>query len=363
MVTSIVARPIHIIISYILVFQEMIKKRFLFIALLAATLFSIAGCGASVGPFVTHCKDWDDLTTEEQNTIETTSKEILQNISEGNFDEIWSLTHTSLQRELTKEQFTTAMEDVQVRLNETVEEELVDGRLVTIEGAKSATMNVICGLIPVEEPSHLRVQVQVPTRKAAIAILKVPGEPIERTVSIQLAEENGIYKITGLNISTAVYGGKDADYYAEVGEKWIDEGKYLSGYLAYALAQNLSYRGNFLQTGQNIIISEKFASLNEDERVQNSLRNWQVNGENYQIVRVGLIETMNDISPHIAYVSNKKLDKEEVSAEARQLMQYIQTKYPELKEEFDAVLFEAFSEMPTDPNKSYPSFRVPLHFE
>ncbi len=237
----------------------MTNKRFQLIILLITGLFLIVGCGVSIGPFVTHCKDWDDLTTEEQNSIESISKELLQNISEGNFDEVWSQTHPSLQEQFSKEQFTQAMTDVQLRLEEAEGIELVDGRLATIDGVKTANKNIICGLIPVEEPSHLRVQVQVPTEKVAIAVLGVPGEPLEREVSIQLAQDNKMYKVAGLNITSANYKGKDATHYAEVGEEWIGERKYLPGYLAYAMAQNLSHRGGFLQTGQNVTLTEKLA--------------------------------------------------------------------------------------------------------
>ena len=341
----------------------MTNKPFQLIILLITGLFLIVGCRVSVTPVKTHCKDWDDLTTEEQIFIESTSKELLQNISESNFDEVWSQSHPLLQKQLSKEQFTQAMKDFRLRLGEAEGIEIVDGRFATIDGAKTANRNIICGGVSVEEPNHLRIQVQIPTERVAIAILRVPGEPIERQVSIQLAEDNGMYKIAGLNITSAIYKGKDATHYAEIGAGWIDEGKHLAGYLAYAMAQNLSHRGGFLQTGQNIILTEKFLSLNRDEKIQNNLGNWKVDGNNYQIVRVSLIETLGDISPHIAYISNENLDEKVTSVEAHQLMQFVEEEHPELSEEFDAILFEAFSEMPTDPNKSYPSYRVPIYFE
>ncbi len=342
----------------------MISKRFQLITLLITGLFLIVGCGVSVDPSVTHCKDWDDLTTEEQDAIESTSIEILQSVSEGNFDGVWSQTHPALQKQFSKEQFVQqVVTDVQLKLGEVGGIELVDGRLATIGRAKIANKSIICGLVPVEEPSHLRVQVQVPTEKVAIAILRVPGKPIEREVSVQLAQDNGTYKIAGLNITSAIYKGKDATYYAQNGKKWIDEGKYLPGYLAYAMAQNLSHRGGFLQTGQNVILTEKFQSFNQNEKIQNGLSNWKVDGKDHQIIRVGLTETLDDISPRIAYVSNEELDEEVTSVEAHQLMRFIEVEYPELREEFEGILFGAFSEMPTGPNKSYSIYWVPTFFE
>lgn len=48
--------------------------------------------------------------------------------------------------------------------------------------------------------------------------------------------------------------------------------------------------------------------------------------------------------------------------EARTLMAHLEEEHPELAEEFDAVLFEAYADVPDDPKRQYERYRVPLPF-
>ena len=60
---------------------------------------------------------------------------------------------------------------------------------------------------------------------------------------------------------------------------------------------------------------------------------------------------------------HKELGAGTTDLEASSLMDYLEKKYPELNAEFDAVLFQAYSETPSDPHRSYPVFRVPKQFK
>jgi hypothetical protein len=99
-----------------------------------------------------------------------------------------------------------------------------------------------------------------------------------------------------------------------------------------------------------------------NKALQDSLKNWKVDGKDYRIINITLLATLGDINMHVKYLSYKDLDPTDTQQEAMVLMKYIEREYPDLGMEFDGVLFEAFNVLPTDPKGVYSTYRVPIDF-
>jgi hypothetical protein len=315
-------------------------------------------------PYSTGCLDWDDIDSEQRVIFEGESLKTLELFVSGEVGEVWENSHPAVKDALTKEQFEEASKALSPFLTNVDRAEVFDGKLVTVLGNdNSSTTNIICGSLDTDSPTHLQVQPLASGNKFAITQMHLPGEPFGRVVSIQMAEHDGSFKLVRLEISNYDYKGKHADYYEELGDKWAGEDKLLEAYLAYQFGAELSYFAPFLHSGQNIRLNDKAQEVLENQTLQDSVKNWDVNGIDYPIINILLLSTLGDINMYVKYLSNEDLDPTATKQEAMMLMEYIETEYPDLGTEFDGVLFEAFEVMPTDPKTMYSTYRVPIDFE
>lgn len=334
--------------------------------LLTTIVISIVGCGTITSPEANtpNCQNWDDISPETQNTIQTTAFTILQNLANGQLDRVWEAAHPFLQEAITQQAFIKNMEEIESYLPSDISDaKFIDGRLITLTTEEtSKTFNVVCGSESIDDLSYLKVKITVPVETTVVAMIYVPDEQVGRTLSLKLAEDNNQFKIFGIDFTSTQYKNKEAMYYAELGEQWLAEDRTLSGYIASILALNLSYLSTFLQDGENARLSEMVMPLSEDLSIQSKYSTWRVGDTVYNIHYVGLIVTFNDIFPHIMYISYTDLTEETTPPEAELLLEYLNQNYPELGTIFDGVLFEAYQKAPTDPNKNYPYYREFLKF-
>ncbi len=313
-------------------------------------------------PFATSCLDWNDIDPSERAIIEEESLDVLKLLASGQARKVWDNSHPSLQSEVTKEQFEASTRELSNLLTSVDNAKLSDGRLITLYSTNTAKTIVVCGLLDANSPTHLRVQTLVGGSKFAIAQVNLPGEPFGRVTSIQMAEDEGSFKLVSLEIQIRNYKGKNAEYYEKLGDRWAGQKKLLEAYLAYQFGAELSDLGSFLQTGQNLRLKNKAQEIVADKTLQDSVKSWNVDGKDYRIINVTLLATLGDINMHVKYLSYEDLDPMGTKQEATKLMKYVEREYPDLGMEFDGVLFEAFNVLPTDPNGVYSTYRVPIDF-
>jgi hypothetical protein len=317
---------------------------------------------ANFQPFATSCLDWNDIDPNEEVIIEKESLDILKLLASGQANKVWDNSHPTLQSEVTKEQFEASIRELSNLLTGVDKAKLSDGRLITLYSTNTAKTNVVCGLLDTNSPTHLGVQTLVGGNKFAIAQVNLPAEPFGRVASIQMAEDEGNFKLVTLEIQIHDYKGKNAEYYEKLGDKWADQKKLLEAYLAYQFGAELSNLGSFLQTGQNIRLNNKAQEVVTDKILQDAVKSWNVDDKDYRIINVALLATLGDINMYVKYLSYEDLDPTGTKKEAMMLMKYIEQEYPDLGTEFDGVVLEAFNVLPTDPNKAYSTYRVPINF-
>lgn len=313
-------------------------------------------------PFAVSCLDSNDIDHKDRISIEAEAIEILKLIASEQSDQVWNNSHPAFREEITEEQSIALGRELSRMLVNVDKAKLFDTRLVTLHSTDTSKTNVVCGLLDTDSPTHLKVQTLINGSKFAITQIKLPDKPFGRTVSIQMAEHEGKFKLVSLETSLYDYKGKQAEYYEQLGDKWVDQEKLLEGYLAYQFGTALSHRGSFLQTGQDIRLNKKVKELSANNKLQDELKNWTVNGTDYRIILVGLLTTLGDANMYVKYLSYKDLESAGTEQEAALLMKYVEEEYPDLSTEFDGVLFEAFNVLPRNPNEVYSTYRVPINF-
>lgn len=313
-------------------------------------------------PFATSCLDWNDIDANERMAIEEDALTVLKLLASGQANKVWDNSHPALKSEVTKEQFEASTGALSNLLTTVDKAKLFDGRLITLYSTNTAKTTIVCGLLDTNSPTHLKVQTLIGGNKFAITQVILPGEPFGRVASIQMAEDGGTFKLVSLEIQIHDYKGKNAEYYEKLGDKWADQKKLLEAYSAYQFGAELSNLGSFLQTGQNVRLSDKAQKVVANPALQDSVKNWNVDGKDYRIINVTLLATLGDINLYVKYLSYKDLDPTGTQQEAMMLMKYMEQEYPDLGTEFDGVLFEAFNVLPKDPKGVYSTYRVPINF-
>ena len=326
------------------------------------SLIAVSGCTKAT-PGVYRCEDKDEIDAIEYESIRSASFGVLEELSSGMHEDLWQQAHPIMKDSVPEGEFATGLEQVKAQLTDIGNANILDTRLIRMFGGTRTVHEVICGVLDVDSPKHLRVIVPEDVKIFAVCIIEIPGEPIAYTLSIHLAKDEGRFKLVQFSVNPSSYKGANASHYVGVAEKWIASDRLFSGWLAYSMAERLSYLGPGLKTGTFIQVNQQLSALKKNKRLQNEQANWDLGGVEYKILGIGLIGTLSDISPLISYLSHKELGAGTTDLEASSLMDYLEKKYPELNAEFDAVLFQAYSETPSDPHRSYPVFRVPKQFK
>ena len=107
-----------------------------------------------------------------------------------------------------------------------------------------------------------------------------------------------------------------------------------------------------------IEITEEIMKLQKKKELIQEIKKWDVNSDVFDIINIDFLETKNDITPNIQYLSNKSLGKKPTTKEVERLFTYFTEKYPDLVNEFEKFMFTAYEEYPAIPTKQYQLYRV-----
>lgn len=328
---------------------------------------SIATLGAAnffdvkVSPYTIECFDKDEINSQEKAIIENASLNILSMIKSQQANQLWEISHPELKRQLTSAQLTEGL--TQILLGDTSNAIISDERLIKIQGSQNTPINVFCGSVNPNDPSHLRVQALVGNTDIAIIQIEVPKKPFSQLVSLQLAKHGKHYRLVRMDLNLDKYNEKDSFYYKGLAKKYVDEKKYMEAYIYHQVALFLSNKGSFLQSALNTQLNADFQKLQNNQTLKYALGTWHVDKNQYQIISLGLITTQSDMNLHIKYVAPQGVQPDQVQQDAEHLMGYLEQTYPTLNQEFHGVVFEAYETVPLDKTKIYPFYRVPMGFK
>ena len=132
----------------------------------------------------------------------------------------------------------------------------------------------------------------------------------------------------------------------------------MPAYLAFSVAAHLRSLGPWASSGEALTLKRELETLRLREKLPFQ---WNVGGTDYQLVSIGIITTLTDISPHVRYITHGDLVQAQVESEAALLLEYVKSTYPDLATEFEAMLFQAHDRMPQKGQECV-SWKVPLSF-
>lgn len=308
------------------------------------------------------CSGLDELPDNDQKDLHQISDRHIKLLKSGSYEALYENSHPQFKQNITREQFQKVLQTVSPRIELTSEIEFTDAnRLNFVSGKPLKGKPVICGSVEPTDESH-RVIYPVAGITNQLLLYHIAHHPtIERILTLQFGQDGKEYKLLRFNMNVTKFNRKDADHFEKTADFWLAKKQYISSILAYSTALRFSTPGNTIATAGTIRIKEKIAALSKDENVKRKLLYRIADGHDYKIIRYDTIETVNEVAPTIVYLTNYDLGQElEIKNEAQLLLDHLKTHTPELGDHFDTILFQAFKEIPTSPQKEYQSYRVAL---
>jgi hypothetical protein len=231
---------------------------------------------------------------------------------------------------------------------------------VDVHGGASALTKVQCG--DENDPGAFELLANAGNEDLAIATFITQGDPFAFATTLQLRRRGDAWRLLGVQAMPAGYRGKGPEAFEALGEALTKDQKTLAGYLALAVAAQLSARGSAVKPARQARIEQKLAALEASPLFKAELGAWHVGEKTYEVAGITLASTKSDLSPVIKYVTPGGLIRDVLDNEADQLLAHVKGRYPEIARNFDAVVFEAYAEAPTEPNREYEAYRVARYF-
>lgn len=303
------------------------------------------------------CRPGHLLDATLRGVVETEALGVYAAVRDGRLDDVWGALHPQARQEDKKPAFMEALHTMQTRLQPADADASVRAlHVVEVRGGANDLARVICeGTNGTEGFTMLS---SVGGEDLAVITLHTAGEPFGLATTVQLRMSGDTWRLVGIQVNPTSYNGKDAAQWEALADAHWRADKPVPAYFALGVAQTLSTRGGSISTASKDRINEKLEGLRNDKGFAEDTRAWRVDDQRYDLAGVSLASTLSDISPVIKYVSRGGLERETLEREADILVAHVRKTYPDLADHFDAVVFEAYAEPPTEAGRSYDAFRL-----
>jgi hypothetical protein len=303
------------------------------------------------------CQSGETIDASLRAALEEQARTFHRSLREGRTDALWDGLHPQARREDQREPFMQALEAMEGRLQGTTAEPAIAGvHLVDLRGGTNSLARVQCGAD--DDPERFTLLVNAGDEDVAVVVLQASGSQTEHAVTVQLRRRGQQWHLLGIQVNPTAYRGNGAAAYETLADLAMSQKKVVTAYLLLGLAQTLSDRGASISSATHERIEEKLAAIARDRLFMAELGVWRLGDAQFRIEGLSLVATQNDISPVIKYVSPQGLVEDLLGRDADVLVAEVRRRFPELAAHFDAVVFEAYAEPPTEPGKSYQAYRV-----
>ena len=308
------------------------------------------------------CVGGDAIEPSTRAAIVSAAEGAFAQVRAADLEGLWNGLHPQAQRAGQQEAFAKAIQAAAQRLSDARgEPELEHVHFVDVKGGASDLAKVRCG--EENDPTSFELVANAGNEDLAVVTFLSDGDPFAFATTLQLRRRGEQWRLLGVQAGLASYRGKGPDAFEELGERLAKEQKIVAGYLALAVAAQLGARGSAIKTRRQARIEQKLQSMESSELLKAEIGPLTLDGKTYEIVGFAVASTQSDLSPVIKYVTPGGLIREVLDGEADQLLAHAKTRWPDLATTFDAVVFEAYAEAPTEPNREYDAYRVARYFD
>jgi hypothetical protein len=314
------------------------------------------------GKIAVGCVGGDAIDAAVRESILATARAAFDHVRAGDLEALWAGLHPQAQRAGQQDAFAEAIRAAAARLEGAQGEPSIESvHFVDVRGGASDLAKVQCG--DAKDPAAFELVANAGNEDVAVVTFVSDGDPFAFATTLQLRKRGQQWRLLGVQAGLARYRGKGAEEFEQLGDALAKQQKIVPGYLALAVAQQLAARGSAIKSHRHARIEEKLAAMEGSELLKAEIGPLQVGGKTYEIAGFAVASTKSDLSPVIKYVTPGGLIREVLDGEADQLLAHVSTRWPELRDTFDAVVFEAYAEAPTEPGREYEAYRIARYFD
>jgi len=196
-----------------------------------------------------------------------------------------------------------------------------------------------------------------------ISLFKTKSQKDDFIVLLIYIKEQGKWKLNTLSGVQYSYDGMNAIDLYEKAKSLEAQGYAVPANIYMGLCSKILRPAPFIQYKKESEINDYGKKLNQSITDKYAFPEKLKNTNNVELYGFRVEYTKNDgIIPVVRYVTSIGLDssdkKEKLGKEANDMNKEVTDKYPGLKANFKYVLYEAYSEPPIDPKKTYPDYRT-----
>jgi len=307
------------------------------------------------------CESDGNIAAEPRAEIEAHARTLHKALREGQLDVLWDDLHPQARRDDQRKPFMGALAAMQLRLQDQDDEPEIDRVLrVDVSGGVNSLAQVQCGEPNADDAVHLVINAG--DEDVAVVILR-SGAATSFATTIQLRRRGERWRLLGIQVNPSHYRGKSAAAYEIAADVYMRQQKVVAAFFLLGVAQTLSDRGASVESSLHLRIEEKLAGIEQDQLFAAETGTWTLGDDRFDIEGLSLVSNHKDISPVIKYLSPQGLVRDLLDRDADKLIAEIKRRFPELQRHFDAVVFEAYADVPNEPGKSYQAYRVVRYFD
>lgn len=321
------------------------------------TIVSVFFQGCQVVPLLignlAWCKYKDSLPVERREQLWKYSKNILLDLSRGELDKVYQLSHPLVQKQSTKRDLAAVVE--------------LMNQLGSLEGVNQAKLKDIIELRVRPIPQEIRpISCRAPKSsdvntvlvfpnvdKTIMVIVDIPGHTLDRVAYFYLVEQGETLQWVAFDIHANDNNGKDAEHYYKLAQKWEARATQYPAIVAFYTARYFSDAGRNMQTSLGIETAQAQEQFQNNGQLEDELK-WKINNTEYTVFDIGVVENKDGLLHYFRYLSKQPSKEKKLRTEAQRLMDYVGEHFPEVLTEFDQFAFEAYADLPTASHQQIP---------
>ncbi len=306
------------------------------------------------------CFDMDEVNVNERKLVDEFSIEFYKALKNKEYDVVRTMLHQDVLGNTGEQNLTKLFEHISARLKDSKSTHLNDMRLIELGGEYRGNP-VVCGSVDINSNEYFEVYRLSSSKRFAVAIRDVISDKASYKLSMQVdLIKDDSPKVIGISIKPSQIGGKDKDHYSSLADEFKSKGELIPTYLSNTLAISLGEISDFARNKKFISLFKDAKQFEENHLGSNEFTEWVIKGDKYRIINLSVTSTLSDISPTISYLSHVPLELEALRKETKIIMEYLKERFSSLADISPAILFVAYEELPTDRNKNYRFYRVPV---
>ena len=316
--------------------------------LIIFTVF-ITSCSGGAGSVKTYHND--EIDKESLDSVKILDDKILESIKNNNADNILEISSESF------EENSKNIKEIISSINQSVNVKSFDYKdryycKVNKVGKYSFAIGTL-------QDESFNIKLNAVSKDIFVSLIKSNSNSIDYILSLVYIKEQGEWKLMTLNCGEYSYYGMNAIDLYEKAKSLDTKGYKVPAGFYIRLYGKLLHPVPILQYKKESEITDYSKRFIDSTKNDYTFPKKLENTDNVELYGFDVKYVKDELIPVVKYTTNMELsNKEAIEKEANEINNEVTSQYPGMKENFKLFLYEAYSEPPIDPKKTYNCYRT-----